>query len=433
MDINENNTGAEETKVNSEGAKRRGDILALILCLVVAFMLWGYVMSMESPTSERTFNGVKVSISNMENLNDKHNLSIVSESENLVVDVILQGKKSVLSKLTSDDIKAYIDVGNITEAGTHSLDIKYLPFPEGTTFAGSSSGSMSMKVDKKATIEVPIVVKYENCIIPDGYSVGEYILSVDTVRVEGAKADLDKIKEAIITISAGTLTNTLVAKDRIPMICDKNGKKFESEYISYDVTYVDVKLPVYLQKEIKLGYELVHDLYNGNNADISMSPSVLTVFGEASAVDKLPNEYIIAKIDEKNSPDSFKVGIASDLFGESIEIQSAASEVVITVSHKKTVTTQLMFGVDDIKVNNPHGLTYTLPKDGLIVTFRCSTDKLSYADNDNVMAVVDLSSVGAAEDSTEVIVTFNYSGDISGYMYELGQYTVEVGFTKSGD
>ncbi len=433
METNRNNTVIKQPEGNSKGDKRRGDILALILCLVVAFMLWGYVMSMESPTSERTFNGVKVSVSNMESLNDNHNLSIVSESENLVVDVILQGKKSVLSKLTSDDIKAYIDVGNITEAGTHSLDIKYLPFPDGTTFAGSSSGSMSMKVDKKETIDVPIVVKYENCIIPDGYSVGEYILSVDTVKVEGAKADLDRIKEAIITISAGTLTNTLTAKDRIPVICDKNGKKFESEYISYEVTYVDVKLPVYLQKDIKLGYEFVYNLYNETNVNVTMSPSALTVYGEASVIDKLPDEYMITKIDEKNSPDVIKIKIYGGMFGNDVEIKSEVEEVSISVAHKKTATTQLRFAPEDIKVNNPHGLTYTLPEDGLLVTFRCSTEKLSYADTDNVTAVVDLSSVGAAENSTNVIVTFNYSNDIAGYMYELGQYTVEVGFTKSGD
>lgn len=427
MDINQN-TEVSENKNGSEGSKRRGDVFALILCLVVAFMLWAYVMSMESPTSERTFNGVKVSVSNMDILNETHNLSIVSESENLVVDVILQGKKSVLSKLTSDDIKAYIDVGNITDAGTHSLDIKYLPFPEGTTFAGSSSGSMSMKVDTKTVIDVPIVVKYENCIIPEGYSIGEYILSTDTVRVEGAKADLDKIKQAIINISAGTLTNTLVAKDRIPMICDKNGKKFESEYISYEVVYVDVKLPVYLQKDIKLGYELVHGLYNDNNASISLSPSVLTVFGEASVIEKLPDEYIVAKLDEKNSKDSFEVEVPSDAFGTNVKILSGNGKVSVNVNHKKTTVTQLSFEAEDIKVNNPHGLNYTLPEEGLLVTFRCMTDKLSLADKENVTVVLDLSSVGAAENTTNVIVTFNYSSEILGYMYELGQYTVEVGF-----
>lgn len=426
--MNENN--GKEIEVNSPKHKRKGDILALILCLVIAFILWGYVMSMESPTSERTFNGVKVSVSNMESLNEKNNLSIVSENQNLVVDVILQGKKTVLSKLTSDDIKAYIDVGNITEAGTHSLDIKYLPFPEGTTFVGASSGSMSMRVDKKSSVEVPIVVKYENCVIPTGYSVGEYVLDVDAVTVEGAKSDLDKIKEAIITIPSGTLTESIKVVDAIPVICDKNGKEFKSEYINYEVTYVSVELPVYLQKDIYLDYELVHNLYNESNTTITVSPSKLTIFGEASVIKDISDRYIVGKIDEKKSPDISRFKVSPTAFGEDVKILSTKTDIEITVSHKKTTTTQLHFIPEDIKVNNPHGLSYTLPENGLNVTFRCSSDKLSMFDTDSITPIVDLSSVGAAENKTNVIVTFNYSSSVSGYIYELGQYTIEVGFDR---
>ena len=428
MNVKTNESERKEKSTARTVFSKGSELFVIIASLLAAFAFWGYVMSMESPTSERTFSGVEVSISNMEKLNDVNNLSIVSESNNLVVDVILQGKKTVLNKLTSDDIKAYIDVGNITEAGTHSLDVKYLPFPEGTTFVAATSSSMSMKVDTKAEVEVPIVVKYDNCIIPDGYSVGNYVLSVDTIKVEGARADIDKIKEARITISTGTLTKSLSVRDAVPVICDRNGREVVSEYISYDKIFVDVSVPVYLKKEIDLQYKLIHGFYNDDTTTVSLSPSKITVFGDASVVSSVKDNYVICTINEKNTPDKFAVSIVPGMFGNGVEVMNGVDKVDVNIVHKKTVTTMLQIDTPYIKVNNPHGLSYVLPEDGILVSFRCLEDKLAGLDIDNVVALVDLSSVGGFENYTDVAVTFNYSSEISGYAYELGNYTVRVSF-----
>ena len=87
--------------------------------------------------------------------------------------------------------------------------------------------------------------------------------------------------------------------------------------------------------------------------------------------------------------------------------------------------------IENIKVNNPHNLKYHLPDDGLVVTFRCANNKLGYANVENIMAFIDLSSVGAAESSTLVSVTFSYTDLISGNIYEIGNHTVEVEFIQA--
>jgi hypothetical protein len=146
-----------------------------------------------------------------------------------------------------------------------------------------------------------------------------------------------------------------------------------------------------------------------------------------------PSIQELLKATEKDGKESFNVTIDDNAFGEGIDIVSLNRNVSVSVTHKNTSTIQLKFNSEDIEVNNPHSLKYNLPNSGLIVTFRCATDKLSYANVENVTAFIDLSSVGAAENSTQVSVSFSYADSVSGSIYEIGRHTVEVEFVQGND
>ena len=354
---------------------------------------------------------------------------MVSESSDIHIDVVLQGKKSVLSKLTPDDIKAYVDVSVLTEAGTHALEIKYMPFPGGTTFVSASSGTVSMVVDSTIEAKIPIKVKFEDCIIPDGYSTGECILNTEWVEVTGAKSDIEKIDSAVITINTGTLTGSVTAMDKVPVLCDKSGKEIVSQYVNYEKAYVDVYVPVYLEKELQLNVGFVHGLYNDKNTTITLAPSKIKVKGDAAKVAELGDSLTIGKIDEKTQSNIFFFDI-SHLIGEGIELMSGNSKITATVAHNGVETTEFLVEAENFIVNNPHKINYDIAQDGVVIKLRCPTGKLSSINNNTVQVVLDLSNLGGQGDTFTANLTVLFKGELEGLAYELSSYTVNVSVVR---
>ena len=96
-------TEAQELKSNRG---KRGNILPKILCVLAAFVLWLYVMQTESPEYTDTIGSVSVSLENVTALQSDLGLSVYSGGGDMVT-VKVSGKKSVISRLGPDDIKAF--------------------------------------------------------------------------------------------------------------------------------------------------------------------------------------------------------------------------------------------------------------------------------------------------------------------------------------
>ncbi len=420
--LNENENGKPE----KTGAKKfTSNFFTFVLSLMVAVVVWLYVMSIDAPNSEQTFYGVNVSVNNLDKLDELAGLSVVSENSDIHVDVVLQGKKSVLSKLSAEDIKAYVDVSSLTEAGTHSLEIKYMPFPGGTTFVSASSGTVSMVVDSTIDAEIPIKVKFEDCILPDGYSMGSCILNTEWITVTGAKSDIEKIDSAVITVSTGTLVGSVTVMDKVPVLCDKSGKEISSQYVSYEKAYVDVYVPVYLEKELQLKVDFVHGLYNDKNTAVTLSPSKIKVKGDAAKVAELGDTLTVGRINEKTTSNIFFFDITSTMLGEGVELLTG-SKITATVAHNGVETTELLVEAENFTVNNPHKIDYKIAQDGVVIKLRCPTGKLGDVNTDNVQVVLDLSNMGGTDSTFTANLTVIFKGELEGLAYELSSYTVDV-------
>ena len=101
-------------RLNNISKNDYSPVIPIILSLVCAFVLWMYVMSVESPTYTETFKNVGVSLQN-ESIIAKNGLSVVSGT-GYHVDVTVTGRKSIISRLDSDDIKAYVDLSGISSS-----------------------------------------------------------------------------------------------------------------------------------------------------------------------------------------------------------------------------------------------------------------------------------------------------------------------------
>ena len=77
--------------------KKRRLILPKIMSVLIAFILWFYVMAVESPVNEKTFRSIPITIEQTDS-----ELSLYS-GYNTTVDITVSGKKSELNQISDSD------------------------------------------------------------------------------------------------------------------------------------------------------------------------------------------------------------------------------------------------------------------------------------------------------------------------------------------
>ena len=93
---------------------------SLLLSVILAAMLWTYVVTMVSPDSKATLNDIPVVFEGESWLLENRNLMITSGMET-TVDMEFSGNRSDLSKLNRSNVILKVDLTKIYEAGTANL------------------------------------------------------------------------------------------------------------------------------------------------------------------------------------------------------------------------------------------------------------------------------------------------------------------------
>ena len=118
---------------NDNTARSRGildsRIFWLILCLCASLVIWLYYTSNYGISKTQTYYGVEVTFTGQDAMRDTLNL-VVSEQDTTRVNVTLSGTRRELAKITSDDIKAVVNLSNVTMAGYRTMTYS-LSYPSG--------------------------------------------------------------------------------------------------------------------------------------------------------------------------------------------------------------------------------------------------------------------------------------------------------------
>ena len=94
----------------------------IAISLIAAFVLWLYVSNAANPDTTGTVRGIRLTISGLERLEERG--LMISEGTDQQVTLSLQGKRDALLRVNNSNITVTVDVSNITEPGTVSLDYR---------------------------------------------------------------------------------------------------------------------------------------------------------------------------------------------------------------------------------------------------------------------------------------------------------------------
>ncbi len=396
------------------------NITAKVLCVVAAVVLWFYAVSTDTAIIDKTFTDIPVDIRNLDDIDTELGLSVIS-GYGYMLDISVSGKKPDINGLSVNDITAYVDAGEISEAGEYSLQI-HVSVPNGITVGGQSANYVELYIDKRAAVSVPVVVDpiYS---IESAYKLGELEPSIETVNVTGPSEELDKIECAKVTLELGRISKSLTATGKLVLL-DKSGSPISNPYIRMQTSEVSVRIPVYTEKEVPLTVGYKYGYYNSNNVNITINPSTVRIKGEPDILEDI-DSIEIAELDEKKiTEDTLLKNIAINVPDGTEIIGSRNAD--IEIKHKGTVARDVV--VSNLSVINTDGIEYELESPQITVRFRGTPRSIQFLfdDPDFVTATVNLDYLSNVTGTVSVPVSISFSDALAGSIYELGEYTLDV-------
>ncbi|MBQ2118009.1 MAG: hypothetical protein II192_03020 [Clostridia bacterium] len=394
------------------GYSRVVNVVAFIVCLVIAVSAWLYVMQTESPEYEETFARVAIEIENTSRLSQTNSLSVIG-GWNASVEVKVKGKKSDIAKYTAEDLSASVDVGAITEPGVHSLDVS-VRLPERLTFVSCYPSSVQVEVDYVATKTVRVEPRIVSASYGTEREIGDPVASPAEITVSGPSAVLETVASARVSLSLGELTGSVVAVDTVTLV-DSEGEPIENPYLALSSGSVSVTVPVYEKKTVPLKVDYRYGYFNNLYCKVTIEPASVTLKGERGALESV-DFILLDTLDEKQITSDITRSIAISV-PEKTTLVDGVTAATVTVEN--TNTSQKTVTVTDIK---KIGNGYELVTKSLEILLRGPTTIMDKIEAKDVTVTVDLTKLtGTGEIKVEANVAV-----ASSFVYELGTYYVTV-------
>ena len=397
---------------------RNEKLIAKILCVLAAIILWFYVVMTDTTTDEKVFSGISVDIRGRDRIEDTLGLTIISGYD-LTVDVTVKGPRADINRLTVDDVKAYIDMKTVDGAGEYTLTIR-TSLPNGITAGALSANYMTIYVDKRTTISVPVKIVTSQVIEAD-FTMGTPEPSIETVNVSGPEEVLRTIDHAEASFDLGRVSKTLISTGKLTLV-DANGNEIHDPYVRLQTSEVTVRFPVYIYRDFDLKVDTKYGYYDSTNSRITISPASIQVRGDPDVISSM-DSVSLGQIDEKKITGDETKNMAI-MLPDGVENLSGTTTATVTITQIGTTSKKL--NVTDINVVNPNGLEYTLERNSLTVTFRGTKTMLDMLSSRNVSLTLDLGYLNKTSGTVSVPVTVNVQSTLSGKVYEIGDYSMNV-------
>ena len=380
-----------------------------LAAILLATVLWMINMDLNDPVDKRMLFGVKVQIVNADLLTSQGmTYKVLNNSDN--VTVTFQGKTSLLSQISEEDITLKADIARMNSENT--IPIEWLvedSVVNRLQGVSLSKENVYLSLEKVDTRQLRIEVA-ESGKLPAGYVTGTISTATNTFSISGPESAIAPVKRAVVDINLDNATTNINMEAAIRLL-DAEGKEINNPEIRKTIDSVSVNVPVLLTKEVPIVFESMGMPEEGYAATGVMSISQPTVLIAA-------RESVLNNVAEIRIPASaLNIDGLKESLVQNVDIRKyLPSEVVLaerTESGIVSVTVEieairhkvLTFSGNDIQLlNNPDTqkwLIEAVPNQYLRLRLAGLTRYLDAVDLSVVVPHIDLSVL--EEDNGELI------------------------------
>ncbi len=315
-----------------------------LLSVGIAIVFWFVIVNTQDPVEKKTIKDVPVKMLNEEKVQEKEKILEVISGD--TVDVVVEGRKSVLDQLTEADIEATVDLTEVSFMDTVLIKAT-VPSKPDVTVLNNGENVMKLLFDDYVTKRFSFQVETVGEPMA-GYYVGDALPSPNIIQISGAKTVLDKINKVVLNVDVSGRSVDF-ATTAIPVVYDMNGDEIASSKLNMQVDSdaVTVNVPILASKDMHIRVVTVGEVEEGYElltGNVAFQPEIVRVAGSKEDLDKL-GYYLEVEVDvtgqfgtiEKNIQIS---SVLDDTLGSLrvVDTQMVAVKVNITPYEEREVS-----------------------------------------------------------------------------------------------
>jgi len=298
-----------------------------ISAVIIALLLWGYVIVTQNPLSDTMFT-VPLEIRNL-----SPELAIMETTDQ--VQVRVQGSNSDLDNLKSGNISAYIDATGVI-IGSATLEVK-VDKPDNIEVVSVSPASISVEISKVASGTFPLEVKVSGKPAQN-YLLLDAVASPNEINVSGAEDYLQDVGSVIVRANVQDLSENY-NKNLLVEVLDHGGNNI-TDHFNISPGSVSVLIPVVLdmpEKSIAVNPSVIGSPASGYKISrIVTEPATVRAFGD---LDVLGNIYYLETepIDISGMKKTYTQTV-NIVHGNNISLGAASVTVVVQIEPISTAS-----------------------------------------------------------------------------------------------
>lgn len=350
-----------------------------LISLLSSIVLWMYVMAVVDPQETKVFEGVPVSITNIDEL--KNDNFVVYPEVDLTTDVYVTGKLSALKNISKDDITVY---GTITDAkeGNNAVYLKV------NTSKGVSCNlkpdtliiPLDRVVEERRSIDVVVEGKYKSYL-------DTLKLEEDSIKIYGPRTLVGLVQKIQATLTLDVNKDNFTTSLKLTPV-DENGKKVDG--VTLETDSVNANISLLVEKSVPIN--VVFSDNNDNIDQYELSQSSITIRGRKQIIDATTSINTKA-IDVSNITSDESKEVQLDI-PQGIEIDTN-TKITIKFGIVKELNTKFLYSKDEVELRNSDSVdvsTLNLPSE-IEVEVEYSND-ISTLSKSDIILYIDLSDEG---------------------------------------
>ncbi len=245
--------------------------------MFLAFLLWLIVVNYEDPQTAHTFMDVPVNKLNVDVITAEKKAIEYLEGETVTVRV--QGKRSIVDRMTTKDIVATADLEkkSITGAVEITVDV-----PDSVTVISKEPGMMMVDLEDIITVQKE-VQPYMLGEPSEGFIYFDPVVTPNNIEIEGPESKIAMIKSVLVSVNVEGVTRDVTLYGS-PQVLDDSNEEIKD--LIKSAGQVQIQVPIEKVRVINIREENDRTVADGYELiGLGLSQNTLQIRGKEAEVD----------------------------------------------------------------------------------------------------------------------------------------------------
>lgn len=402
--------------------KKMSDISLRISCVIIAIILWSFVMDDVNPERTRNYRSIPVNYTNVSAL-DRQGL-VIMEPQDISINVEVAGRKSDIDNFDESNISALVDLSGYSEGDVRvGVDVGITGHQSSVRIVNWEPREILFSIDKIVDREYPVTVVTTG-ELGENYILGDIDASNYNIVLTGPRTWMNEVHQVVAYVDLEGRTSTSTSNVAVAVVDDQGN---EVRGVEKEPNMVSLEVPIFMTQTLPIELQTTGELpENFNISNLEINPAEIAVVGDNRIADltKIDTEEI--NINTFLETTSQEVGL---VLPEGVKLLNPDETVTVSYDIDESINQSFSFTVEEIVTNVPEDLTIDQESLEEIINVNLSGDRsiLETIEREDISITADFKDLEDLEDlepgTYEIEVRIE---DIEGIEIEAEPTVIEI-------